>query len=234
MPKTALVTGAARGLGRAIAADLARDHQVAITWRSTDPAALLAHHPDIFAIEADLTDPAGIQRLPAQVIERFGQLDLIVNNAGHVAPDDMERFDPAASLQTFATNVTGPMSLIAAALPFLGSGAAIVNITSQNARLPAMSAHSYSASKAALETATRIAAKTLGPRGIRVNAVAPGAVNTPEAPRPQDLTDIFLNDTALGALATPEDIAAAVRFLASDAARAITGETLTVSAGYRL
>jgi 3-oxoacyl-[acyl-carrier protein] reductase len=77
-------------------------------------------------------------------------------------------------------------------------------------------------------------AKELGPRGIRVNAMAPGAVNIPEDPRPDDLTELFVRETALGRLAHPEDIAAAVRFLASDAAASITGEVLTVSGGYRL
>ena len=228
----ALVTGAARGLGRAIATDLARDHAVAITYKTTDPGPLLTKRPDVFAIEADLADPAQIAALPQKVIDHFGRLDLIVNNAGTVMPDNAESFDPQTVADTMAVNVAAPMGLVAAALPHLEPGAAVVNISSMNARLPAMSAHSYSASKAAMDTWTRIAAKTLGPKGIRVNAVAPGPVNTPEAPRPDDLTQLFLKDTALGALATPDDIASAVRFLAT--APAITGEVLTVSAGYRL
>jgi 3-oxoacyl-[acyl-carrier protein] reductase len=126
------------------------------------------------------------------------------------------------------------MGLVSAALPYLGRGASVINITSTNARLPAMGAHSYSAAKAALETWTRIAAKQLGPKGIRVNAVAPGAVNIPEAPRPEALTKAFLDMTALGALARPEDIAEAAVFLASDKARAITGAILDVNGGYRL
>ena len=92
----------------------------------------------------------------------------------------------------------------------------------------------YGASKAALDLWTRAMAKELGPRGIRVNAVAPGAVNTPQAPRDVGLTQAFLEMTALGRLAEPRDIAEAVCFLASDKARAITGEVLTVSGGYRL
>ena len=92
----------------------------------------------------------------------------------------------------------------------------------------------YGASKAALDLWTRGTAKELGPRGIRVNAVAPGAVNTPEQPRDAALTQAFTEQTALGRLATPQDIASAVRYLSSDAAAAITGEVLTVSGGYRL
>ena len=121
-----------------------------------------------------------------------------------------------------------------AALPHLQPGAVIVSISSVNAVLPPQGAAIYGASKAALDLWTRGMAKELGPRGIRVNAVAPGAVNIAEAPRDPELTRRFEEMTALGRLARAEDIAAAVRFLASDAASAITGEVLTVSGGYRL
>ncbi len=131
-------------------------------------------------------------------------------------------------------NLLAPHGLLAAALPHLGLGAAVVNISSVNAVLPPKGAAFYGASKAALDLWTRAMAKELGSRGIRVNAVAPGAVNIPEAPRDADLTQAFVDMTALGRLATPDDIAAAVRFLASDQAAFITGEILTVSGGYRL
>ncbi|GGX48341.1 3-ketoacyl-ACP reductase [Tateyamaria omphalii] len=232
--KTALITGAVRGLGRAIATDLAKDHHVAITWRGTNPTPLLRDCPDIAAFQVDLANPEATAALPEQVINRFGSLDLIVNNAGSILTDDAENYDAQTVETNFNVNVNAPMGLVAAALDHLKPGAAIVNISSQNARLPAMVAHSYSASKAAVDTWTKIAAKTLGPKGIRVNAVAPGAINTPEATRPKDITDIFIKDSALGRMATPEDIAAAVRFLASDAAAAITGVILDVNAGYRL
>jgi NAD(P)-dependent dehydrogenase (short-subunit alcohol dehydrogenase family) len=108
------------------------------------------------------------------------------------------------------------------------------NISSINARLPALAAPAYSASKAAVETWTKGTAKVLGPRGIRINAIAPGAIERPEAPRPPELIDVFVKDTALGRPGVPQDIASAVRFLCSDAASFITGEVLTVSGGYRL
>ncbi len=131
-------------------------------------------------------------------------------------------------------NLLAPGALLAAALPHLGPGAAIVNISSMNAVLPPRDASIYGASKAALNLWTRAMAKELGPRQIRVNAVAPGAINIPESPRPDDLTDLIVKDTALGRIGRPDDIARAVRFLASDAAGFITGEVLTVSGGYRL
>jgi len=234
--RVALVTGAARGIGRGIAADLARDHEVALTWHMTDPGPLLAERPDLLAVRADLSNPdAGAPAaIIAAVIDRFGRLDVIVNNAGHVVETAHDAPDVDGLRTTFEVNLFAPMALLAAALPHLEPGASVVNISSVNARLPALAAAGYSASKAALETWTRAAAKALGPRGIRVNAVAPGAVERPEDPRPEDLLDAFLKDTALGRAGTPADIAAAVRFLAGGQSAFVTGEILTVSGGYRL
>ena len=141
-----------------------------------------------------------------------------------------ERRNPSV----FLASVLAPAALLSAALPHLGAGAAIVNISSVNAVLPPKGASVYGASKAALNLWTRAMAKELGPRGIRVNAVAPGAINIPEAPRSDDLTALFVKDTALGRIGTPRDIARAVRFLAGEAAAFVTGEVLTVSGGYRL
>ncbi len=123
---------------------------------------------------------------------------------------------------------------MAAALPHLLAGASIVNISSVNAALPPDGASIYGASKAALNLWTRGMAKEHGPRQIRMNAVAPGAVNDPDAPRSDALVKMFSDQTALGRIACPEDIAKAVRFLAGDEASFITGEVLTVSGGYRL
>ncbi|RVT84591.1 SDR family oxidoreductase [Rhodobacteraceae bacterium CCMM004] len=232
--RVALITGAARGLGRVIAADLAADHPVAVTYRDSDPAALLAEVPGIHAIQADLRDPGAAEAVIAEVVARFGRLDVLVNNAGLVAGTPMEPggFDAAAEI--FAVNAVAPMALLTAALPHLRAGAAVVNISSVNAALPPQGAAAYGASKAALENLTRAAAKELGPRGIRVNAVAPGAIALPEAPRADALVDAFARETALGRIATPQEVAAAVRYLASDAASFVTGQVLTVSGGYRL
>lgn len=232
--RVALVTGAARGIGRAIATDLARDHDVAVTYRTTDPAALLADTPDVFPIQADLREETAPAEVIAAVIERFGRLDVVVNNAGSVAALPLEAADYGALRDMFDTNVTGPMAVLAAALPHLEAGASVINITSVNARLPPMSAPAYGASKAALETYTKAAAKILGPKGIRVNAVAPGATEIPEAPRPDELNQLFIKDTALGRVGRPEDIAKVVRFFAESASDWVTGTVLDASGGYRL
>lgn len=229
--KVALVTGAARGIGRAIARDLVKDHDLAFTWHKTAPS----EPPEgALAVQADLTAAGSADVVIAAVMDRFGRLDVIVNNAGLVLSSPLEAHDPAAAQAVLAVNLLAPGALLAAALPHLQPGAAIVNISSVNAYLPPRGAALYGASKAALNLWTKGAAKELGPKGIRVNAIAPGAINIPEAPRSDELTELFVKDTALGRIGAPEDIARAVRFLASEAASFITGEVLTVSGGYRL
>lgn len=231
MQKVAIVTGGARGIGRAIVADLARDHRVAFTWHTTAPQDPPA---DSLALQADLTDPGQCTAVIENTVRRFGRLDVIVNNAGLIQPTPLETFDAAAGRAILDVNLLAPGVLLAAALPHLEPGAAVVNISSVNARLPPRGAALYGASKAALDLWTRAMAKELGPRGIRVNAVAPGAVNIPEAPRSDELTGLFVAETALGRIGTPDDIVPAVRFLAGDDAGFVTGEVLTVSGGYRL
>jgi len=231
MGKVALVTGAARGIGRAIARNLARDHAVAITWRSTAPVDL----PEgALAVQVDLTQDGAAEAVIAAVMARFGRLDVIVNNAGLVTASSTEAFDAAALGRMLHVNLLAAEALLVAALPHLQPGACVVNISSANAVLPPRGAALYGASKAGLNLWTRGMAKELGPRGIRVNAVAPGAVHLPEQPRPEELVALFAKDTALGRLASPDEIAQAVRFLAGDEAGFITGEILTVSGGYRL
>ncbi|MCH2163521.1 MAG: SDR family oxidoreductase [Marinovum sp.] len=232
--KTVLITGGARGLGSAMGRAFYEDHNVVFTTHESPADAVLEHCPNAVPLAADLTEDKAIQGLPSRVFDHFGTLDIIINNAGVIEPDSPERFDFSKAKANYTLNAVTPMALAAAALPHLSTGAVIINITSTNARLPAMGAQSYSASKAALEAWTKIAAKTLGPKGIRVNAVAPGAVNIPEAPRPDELTKLFVDQTALGTLASPDDIANAARFLATDAAKAITGHILDVNGGYRL
>ncbi|MEL7349140.1 MAG: SDR family oxidoreductase [Pseudomonadota bacterium] len=231
MRRVALVTGRARGIGPAVAINLAEDHDVAITWRTTTPAVL----PDnILTLQADLTE----ERVPATVVdtvvEHYGRLDVIVNNAGVVESSGLDDFDSKALTRMLHINVLAAQSLLVAASPHLGPGSAIVSISSMNAVLPPRGAALYGASKAALNLWTRAMAKEMGKRQIRVNAVAPGAVSIPEEPRSDELIRLFADETALGRIASPDDIARAVRFLVGDDASFITGEILTVSGGYRL
>ncbi|MFY0310869.1 SDR family NAD(P)-dependent oxidoreductase [Leisingera sp. D0M16] len=231
MRKVVLITGGARGIGRAIAEDFASDHDVSFTWLNTEPASGL---DDLLAIRADLTEAGASETIVSEVLERFGRLDVIVNNAGLVVSSGPGGFNWIEAEKMFQVNLLAAESLLVAALPYLTPGASVVNISSVNATLPPRNAALYGASKAALNLWTRGMAKELGPRQIRVNAVAPGAVNDPEEPRSDELVKAFTDETALGRLATPNDIARAVRFLAGEAASFITGEVLTVSGGYRL
>lgn len=231
MTKVALVTGGARGIGRAIAEDLSRDHQVVITWNTSQPENL---PDDVDALQADLSRPSAPQAVIDRVIRQLGRIDVLVNNAGLICPSPKESFDTGEASAILAVNLLAPSALLSAALPHLGEGAAIVNISSVNAVLPPRGASIYGASKAALSLWTRAMAKELGERGIRVNAVAPGAVDTPATPRPADLIELFVKETALGRIGEPRDIARAVRFLASEDASFITGEVLTVSGRYRI
>ncbi|KMK68146.1 SDR family NAD(P)-dependent oxidoreductase [Puniceibacterium sp. IMCC21224] len=231
MTKTALVTGGTRGIGLAIARDLSRDHNVGVVWNTTPPNDL---PPAVLAMQSDLTQAGNCAAVVTATIERFGQLDVILNNAGVAQTTPLDSFDAPTQRAILDVNLLVPGDLLAASLPHLKSGAAVVNISSVNAVLPPRAAALFGASKAALNLWTRAMAKELGPRGIRVNAVSPGAIDIPDKPRPPDLTALFVQDTALGRIGVPEDVARVVRFLTSDDAGFVTGEILTVSGGYRL
>ena len=230
-----LITGAARGIGRAIADNLAADHDIALTYHTAAPeaAVFLSDNPSALICQADLTTFPP-RDLIAQVIARFGRIDGLVNNAGTIQNTSLDDYDPQAAARIMQMNALVPLGLIAAATPHMRPGSSIVNITSVNAKNPPASAPVYGASKAALDSLTKSCAKALGPKGIRINALAPGAVERDYAPRPKDMIALFEKDTALGQLATDAQIADTVRFLLSDAAAGITGDTITVSAGYRL
>ncbi len=228
MRPVALISGGTRGIGRAIAAQLHNTHDVAVIWKTTPPQD--AH----FALQCDLAEPDAPQTVIDAVMAEFGRLDVIVNNSGVVALTPVEGADAAVQSNLLTVNTLVPGRLLAAALPHLQAGASIVSISSTNAFSPPETAVLYGASKAALNAWTRGTAKELGPRGIRVNAVAPGAVNIPEAPRSQEVSAAYAKEVALGRIGAPEDIAKVVAFLVSDAAGYITGEVITVSGGWRL
>ena len=225
--KTVLVTGGARGIGAAIVAALSDTYDVMVHYNTTVPK-----HDT--GVQGDLTDPETPARLVAATLEHFGQLDGLVHNAGDISVSALDEFTPKAYHEMFDVNLFSAQGLLAAAMPHLARGAAMVNISSVNAVLPPKGAAMYGASKAALDLWTRGAAKELGPIGIRINAVAPGAIDVPDAGRDEDLKQAFVDMTALGRMGTPKDIAGVVAFLLSDAASFITGEVLTVSGGYRL
>jgi len=249
--KTALVTGASRGIGRATALALARAgaHVLVHYGRSRPEAELLVVEirrkgGNADAISADLGTPEGAALLAKQVRSIVGdRLDVLVLNAGiskaaRIADYNVEDFD-----SLFATNVRGPFFLVQQLFPVLAEGSSIVVITSLGARsvvgksgLENPSILAYASTKGALETLVKNWAAILGPRGIRVNAVAPGVIDTDMSnfTKTEAGREVALGIQALKRLGKPEDVADVVTFLASDGARWITGASIPVDGGSNL
>jgi 3-oxoacyl-[acyl-carrier protein] reductase len=249
--KTALVTGASKGIGRATALALARAgaHVVVHYGRSAQEAKSLVAEIQTKggradAISADLGTADGASLLAKQVRSIIGdRLDVLVLNAGvskaaRIADYTVEDFD-----NLFATNVRGPFFLVQQLLPVLGEGSSIVVISSLGARSvvgksgpenPSILA--YASTKGALETLVRNWAAILGPRGIRVNAVAPGVIDTDMSnfTKTEAGREVALGMQALKRIGKPEDVADVVAFVASDGARWITGASIPVDGGSKL
>jgi NAD(P)-dependent dehydrogenase (short-subunit alcohol dehydrogenase family) len=249
--KTALVTGASRGIGRATAAALARAgaHVLVHYGRSTQEAESLVAEIQTkggraTAISVDLEAPDGASLLAKKVHSIVGdRLDVLVLNAGiskaaRIAEYTVEDFD-----SLFATNVRGPFFLVQQLLPVLGEGSSIVVISSLGARsvvgksgLDHPSILAYASTKWALETLVKNLAAILGPSGIRVNAVAPGVIDTDMSSftKTEAGREVALGMQALKRLGKPEDVADVVAFVASDAARWITGASIPIDGGSKL
>ncbi|MFD7704894.1 SDR family NAD(P)-dependent oxidoreductase [Streptomyces caelestis] len=235
-----LVTGAARGIGAATAARFAGEG-ARVLVADVDPdeaertaAALRERGSDADAIGCDVADGASVEAAVAHAVHTFGSLDVLVNNAAHCTPD-APRFEDEAD-DEWATDLdvtlTGAYRCCRAALSHLAASGrgAIVNVGSVNG-LQDFGNHAYSAAKAGLVSLTRTLAGHAGPRGVRVNLVAPGTVRTRAwAGRDAEL-EAARRLYPLGRVGEPEDIAAAVAFLASRDAAWITGTTLAVDGG---
>jgi 3-oxoacyl-[acyl-carrier protein] reductase len=249
--KTALVTGASRGIGRATASALAEAgaHVLVHYGRSVQEAeslvaAIQAKGGSANAISADLGTPNGAALLAGQVRSIVGdRLDVLVLNAGiskaaRIADYTVEDFD-----NLFATNVRSPFFLVQQLLPVFGEGSNITVISSATARTvadkPALenpSVLAYASTKGALETLVKHWAAILGPRGIRVNAIAPGVIDTDMSNFTKTAAgrEVALEMQALKRIGKPEDIADVVAFVASDEARWITGASIPVDGGSKL
>ncbi|ACQ81960.1 short-chain dehydrogenase/reductase SDR [Beutenbergia cavernae DSM 12333] len=231
-----LVTGATHGIGRSIArAFAAAGATVVLHGRDADAGNRLALELSGSFVAADLEDPGA----PARIVDAAtegGQLDVVVNNAGFEVEAAVDALVPEILTRLLRVNVQAPVEIIRLALPHLerSDGAAIVNVTSIHESVPVEANGGYAAAKAALAAFTRTAAIELGPRGVRINNLAPGAVRTSMNDHliHQVGEERFARWIPLGRVGDVDDVAQAALFLAGPASRYVTGTTLTVDGGY--
>ena len=240
--RRALVTGGSRGIGAGIVRRLAADGAaVAFTYREAKGPAndleqeIIDSGGMARAFQADSEDPEALRSAISETVDGFGGLEILVNNAGtsHIAP--IEEFPLAEYERILAVNVRAIFVAIQAATPHLGAGGRIINIGSTMAdRVPVGGISVYSLSKAAVAGLTRGLARELGPRGITVNTVQPGPVETDANPDTGEFADAMRSLTAVGHYGQPHDIADAVGFLARPEARFVTGTAWNVDGGFAL
>jgi len=251
--KVALITGAGRGIGEATAHRLAAEGaDVVLLARSRETIAavageIAAEHPGRTAlpVAADVADPAQVAAAVAAAIDRFGRIDVLVNNAAIAAPLDTLTADFAAWSHVLEVNLLGAVHLARAVSPHLpdgaGSGGAIVNVSSIHGSRVEPGSSPYDVAKGGLDQLTRVLALELAPRGIRVNGVAPGFVDTPLAILPDGTSELDADwfreqyverrRIPLARAAEAAEIAAAIAFLASAEASYVNGTTLVVDGG---
>lgn len=241
--RKALITGADSGIGAAVAIAFAREGaDVALSY-------LPVEEPDAqkvaeiirkcgrqaVTLPGDLSAAPAARELVASAVEQLGGLDIVVNNAGRqIAVEKLEDISDEQFEKTFKTNVFAMFWIIKAALPHLQPGSTIINTTSIQAYNPSPTLIDYASTKAAINNFTKGLAQQLAPRGIRVNAVAPGPIWTPlqvSDGQPKEKLPTFGKDTPLGRAGQPTELAPAYVFLASAESSYVTGDTLNVNGG---
>jgi len=243
--KVAVVTGASKGIGASIALHLAAQGAAVVVNYSSDKdgagrivGEINGNGGRAVAVQANLAKEADVRRLFAETNKAFGKLDILVNNAGIYEFAPLENVTVDHFRKQFDVNVLGLILASQEAAKLFGAaGGSIVNISSVVSTLAPPNSAVYSATKASVDAVTKVLAKELGPRKIRVNSVNPGMVET-EGFRAagidaSDMRKQVESQTPLGRIGQPADIAPAVVFLASSDSNWITGETLTIAGGYR-
>jgi 3-oxoacyl-[acyl-carrier protein] reductase len=243
--KVAVVTGASKGIGAAIAKALGAEGAAVVVNYSSSKAdgekvakEIAALGGKAIAVQANLSKPEDIEHLFDKSKQAFGRVDILVNNAGIYEFSPLEKVTAEHFHRHFNLNVLGLLlASQAAAKQFDGAGGRIINVSSVVSTLAVPQSAVYSGTKGAVDAITRSLASELGPRGIRVNAIRPGMVET-EGTHSAGIAESDMRkqveaQTPLGRIGKPRDIAGAAVFLASDDSSWITGETFVISGGYR-
>ena len=241
MNKTALVTGGAKGIGAAICKALANDgYRIALNYNSSFESATelkneLSSVTHIEIFKADISDSSEVERMFTEIESVFGGVDVLINNAGIAQQALFTDITDEMWQKMIGVNLTGAFNCCRRALPYMirNKFGKIINITSMWGEVGASMEVHYSASKAGLIGLTKALAKEVGLSGITVNAVSPGVVETDMmASFSDEVKSSLADETPLGVLGTPENIASAVSFLASDKAGFITGQVVSVNGGF--
>lgn len=241
MGKVAIVTGASRGIGREIAERLAENGAKVVVNYASSPAKaeevvgrIKQGGGKARAIQADISQVAEIERLFRETIEAYGGIDILVNNAGIMTTKPIAAMTEEDFDQQFAINVKGTYFAIQQAFRHMNSGGRIINFSTSVAGQMFPTYSVYAGTKGAVEQFTRQLAKEFGPKGITINAVAPGPINTElfTVGKSEEQIAGIVNMNAFGRLGEPDDIAGVVLFLASEESKWITGQTLRVNGGF--
>ncbi len=240
--KTAIVTGGGQGIGRAIATALhAAGANVVINYFG-DPAGKNQQLAESFAGElgeralavvADVRQPAELSALAETTVARFGGIDFLINNAGILRDKSFRKMSHSDWQDVIDTNLTGVFNACQAVAEKLRDGGAIVNVASLSAALGFFGQANYASAKAGVVTLTKVLSKELARRNIRVNAVAPGVINTEMGQSiPEENRKVMLTNIPLGRFGEPEEIAKVALFLCSDLASYVTGQTIHINGGW--
>ncbi len=243
--KTAVVTGASKGIGAGIAKGLAAEGAaVVVNYASSKDGAdrvvadIKAKGGKAIAVQGDVAKAADVKKIFAETKQAFGRLDILVNNAGVYKNSPLDRVTEEEFHRHFNINVLGLLLATREAAKLFGDkGGSVINISSVVSDLTPPNSVVYTATKGAVDAVTRVLAKELGPRKIRVNSINPGLIET-EGTRAvghigSDFEKQLVTQTPLGRTGQPDDIAPVAVFLASDESRWVTGDTLAVSGGLR-